>query len=226
MTSVETVTFRPNVEDIITEAFERCGMDPQVQTGYKALSARRSLNLLFSEWSNRGINYWALKENELNLVAGQIKYPLPEGTISLLSVVIRNTTNTKTSDQIVNKITIDEYNQLPNKNSPGKPSQYMIDRQYSPIMYLWQVPNQDYYSINYWSINQLQDISTSNQNAEVPYRWNECICAGLASKLALKFASEKFTALNDMYERAFEFASARDNDGVSLRIQPTALNLY
>ena len=225
MASVGTVTFRPNVEDIITEAFERCGMDPQVQTGYKALSARRSLNLLFSEWANRGINYWALKENTLDLEVGQIEYILPGGTIDILSAVIRENSGTNTSDQIVNRISITEYNQLPNKNSPGKPSQYMLDKQYTPIMHVWQVPDQ-VYSINYWSMNQLQDITVSNQDAEVPYRWNECICAGLASKLALKFASEKFTALNDMYERAFEFASARDNDGTSLRIQPTMLNLY
>lgn len=78
----------------------------------------------------------------------------------------------------------------------------------------------------YWAIRQLEDVTASNQDPDIPYRWNECICAGLASKLAMKFAVEKFTMLNEMYERAFSFAAASDNDGVSLRVQPTALNLY
>jgi hypothetical protein len=67
----------------------------------------------------------------------------------------------------------------------------------------------------YWAINQLEDVTASNQDADIPYRWNECICAGLASKMSLKFANEKFQILNEMYERAFAFAAASDNDGVS-----------
>jgi hypothetical protein len=69
-------------------------------------------------------------------------------------------------------------------------------------------------------------VTASNQDADIPYRWNECICAGLASKLSLKYAPDKFSILNEMYERGFAFAAATDNDGVSLRVQPTALNLY
>tara|TARA_R110002153_G_scaffold127781_1_gene275574 strand:- start:3 stop:311 length:309 start_codon:yes stop_codon:yes gene_type:complete len=101
----------------------------------------------------------------------------------------------------------------------------MLDKQITPVLYLWQVPDKSTYSIIYWAINQLEDITESNQDADIPYRWSECICAGLASKLALKFATEKFQILNEMYERAFNFAASSDNDGVSLRIQPTALNL-
>ena len=72
MATSDTVAFRPDVEEIIAEAFERCGIDPQTQTGYKAVSARRSLNLLFSEWANRGINYWAVKQQTLTLSGSRI----------------------------------------------------------------------------------------------------------------------------------------------------------
>tara|TARA_R110000796_G_scaffold154828_1_gene271532 strand:- start:1513 stop:2196 length:684 start_codon:yes stop_codon:yes gene_type:complete len=226
MATSGTVAFKPDVQEIITEAFERCGVDPQIQTGDRAVSARRSLNLLFSEWANRGINYWALEQKTLVLVNGQTTpYTLPDGTIDIMDAVIRDSSGTNTSDQIINRVSIADYNQLPNKTSSGKPSQYMLDKQIQPIMYLWQIPDRTTYSIIYWSINQLQDVTASNQDADIPYRWNECICAGLASKLALKFANEKFTILNEMYERTFAFAAATDNDGVSLRIQPTALNL-
>jgi hypothetical protein len=74
-------------------------------------------------------------------------------------------------------------------------------------------------------MNQLEDITASNQDTDIPYTWSECICAGLASKLAVKYAPDKFQLLNEMYERAFNFAASSDNDGVSLKIQPTALNL-
>jgi hypothetical protein len=225
MATSGTVAFQPNVEEIITEAFERCGLDPQIQTGDRAVSARRSLNLLFSEWANRGINYWAVEQQTLTLVNGTASYTLPVGTIDIIDAVVRDSAGTDTSDQIINRVSIADYNQLPNKSSPGKPSQYMLDKQYTPVAYFWQVPDRDTYSMVYWAIRQLEDVTASNQDADIPYRWNECICAGLASKLSLKYANEKFQILNEMYERAFAFAAASDNDGVSLRIQPTALNL-
>ena len=222
-----TVAFRPDVEEINAEAFERCGIDPQTQTGYKAVSARRSLNLLFSEWANRGINYWAVEQRTLTLVKDQTTpYTLPAGTIDIMDAVIRDSAGTDTSDQIINRVSIADYNQLPNKTSSGKPSQYMLDKQYTPLIYIWQIPDVTTYSLNYWSVNQLDDITASNQDADVPYRWSDCICAGLASKLALKNAPDRFQVLNEIYERAFTFAAASDNDGVSLRVQPTALNLY
>ena len=225
MATSGTVAFQPNVEEIITEAFERCGLDPQIQTGDRALSARRSLNLLFSEWANRGINYWAVEQQTLTLVNGTASYTLPVGTIDIIDAVVRDSAGTDTSDQIINRVSIADYNQMPNKSSPGKPSQYMLDKQYTPVAYFWQVPDRDTYSMVYWAIRQLEDVTASNQDADIPYRWNECICAGLASKISLKYANEKFSILNEMYERAFAFAAASDNDGVSLRIQPTALNL-
>jgi hypothetical protein len=150
---------------------------------------------------------------------------LPAGAIDLIDVVIRETTGGTSTDTIVQRISISEYNQLPNKSDTGKPSQYMLDKQYTPVMYLWQVPDTNSYSLVYWSINQLEDISASNQDADIPYRWSDCICAGLASKLALKYQPDKFNLLNQVYERAFEFAASTDNDGVTLRVRPTGLNL-
>jgi len=220
MATSGTVTFRPNVEEIIAEAYERCGLDGQTRTGYQAVSARRSLNLLFSEWANRGINYWAVSQNTLTLSDGTASYALPAGTIDIIDAVIRESS----TDQTINRVTIAEYNQIPNKTTEGKPSQYMIDKQYTPTVYFWNVPDKTY-TLVYWAVNQLDDISASNEDADVPYRWSDCICAGLASKLSLKFAPEKFQILNEMYERSFNFAASSDNDGVSLRVQPTALNL-
>ena len=215
-----TVAFRPSVEEIIAEAYDRCGLGAETRTGYQAVSARRSLNLLFSEWANRGINYWAVSQNTLTLSDGTTSYTLPVGTIDIIDAVIRD----GSTDQTINRVTISEYNEIPNKTTEGKPSQYMIDRQYTPVIYFWNVPDKTY-TLNYWAMNQLDDVTASNQDADVPYRWSDCICAGLASKLSMKYAPEKFQLLNEMYERSFNHASSSDNDGVSLRIQPTVLNL-
>ena len=220
MATSGSVTFRPNVEEVISEAFERCGIDPQTRTGHHAKSARRSLNLLFSEFANRGINYWTVTQNTLTLSDGTANYTLPAGTIDILDAVIRE----DSTDQIVNRITLQEYNQIPNKTNEGKPSQYMIDRQYTPIIYFWLVPDKTY-TLNYWVMNQQEDITASNQDTDIPYRWTDTICAGLATKLAMKYAPDKFQLLNEVYERAFSFAASSDNDGVSLRVQPTALNI-
>ena len=220
MATSGSVTFRPNVEEIITEAFERCGIDPQTRTGHHAKSARRSLNLLFSEFSNRGINYWTVTQNTLTLSDGTASYALPAGTVDVMDAVVRE----DSVDRMINKITIAEYNQIPNKTNEGKPSQYMIDRQYTPVIYFWLVPDKTY-TLNYWAINQLEDITASNQDTDVPYRWTDTICAGLASKLAMKYAPDKFQLLNEVYERAFDFSASSDSDGVSLRVQPTALNM-
>jgi len=226
MATSGTVAFRPDVEQIITESYERCGIDTQTRTGDQAVSARRSLNLLFSEWANRGINYWAVQNNTLILVNGQTTpYTLPVGTIDLIDVVIRDTSGTSTTDTVLNRVSIADYNQLPEKTSSGKPSQYMLDKQYTPNLYVWQVPDTSDYSLVYWSINQLEDVTASAEEPDIPYRWSDCICAGLASKLALKFAPDRYQILEQVYEKSFEFAASTDNDGVTMRIRPTAMNL-
>tara|TARA_R100001082_G_scaffold111237_1_gene94340 strand:- start:2352 stop:3035 length:684 start_codon:yes stop_codon:yes gene_type:complete len=226
MATSGTVTFRPNVEEIISEAFERCGIDTQTRTGHHAVAARRSLNLLFSEWSNRGINYWTVTNSTVTLVKDQTTpYTLPAGTIDLIDVVVRDSADSTANDVPLQRLSISDYNQIPNKTSSGKPSQYFIDRQYTPTIYVWQIPDETTYSLVYWAMNQLDDITASNEDADIPYRWSDCICAGLSSKLAVKYAPEKFQLLDQLYERSFDFAASSDNDGVSLRVRPTALNL-
>ena len=226
MATSGTAAFRLNVEDIITEAYERCGINAESRTGYQAVSARRSMNILFSEWANRGINYWTVQNNTLALVKDQTTpYTLPVGTIDLIDAVIRDSSTGSNIDTVLNRISIADFNQLPDKTSSGKPSQYMIDKQYTPNIYVWQVPEDTSYSLLYWSINQLEDITASNEDADVPYRWSDCICAGLASKLSLKFAPDRFQVLDKVYERSFEFAASTDNDGVTMRVRPTAMNL-
>ena len=231
MTTSSSTNFDLDVAEYIEEAYERCGIDIQTRTGYQAISARRSLNLLFSEWANRGINYWTVTQRTLNLTADTSSYDLPAGITDLLDVVIYDSADATRTDTILNRITISEYNQIPNKSDTGKPNQYMLDKGRQTgsnnifKLYVWQTPDIGTYRLNYWAMTQLDDITLSNQDADIPYTWSECICAGLASKLSLKYAPDKFPLLKQLYQEAFDYASTNDGDGVSLKLQPTGLNL-
>tara|TARA_R100001015_G_C4615930_1_gene171979 strand:+ start:893 stop:1573 length:681 start_codon:yes stop_codon:yes gene_type:complete len=226
MATSGTVAYRPNIEEIIDEAFERCGLDTQTRTGGQAVSARRSLNLLFTEWSNRGRNYWTVSYKTITLVANQATYTLDAGLVDIIDVVYRKVSGSTSTDQVMNRVSISEYNQIPNKTDTGVSSQYMIDRQYTPTMTVWQVPDNATDSIRYYGVFQPEDVTASNQDADIPYRWTDALCAGLAAKLAVKFAPERAADLFALYEKCFQYASDEEGPSVHLRIKPTGMNLY
>lgn len=122
-----TSVFNLNMNDLIEEAFERCGLE--LRTGYDFRTARRSLNLLTIEWANRGINLWTIEEGQIPLVTGQITYPIPVDTIDLLSTVVRTGSDTNQVDINISRISEDTYSTIPNKNATGRPIQVWINRQ-------------------------------------------------------------------------------------------------
>lgn len=129
MTTSSTTAFNLDLNDLIEEAFERCGKE--LRTGYDFRTARRSLNLLTIEWANRGINLWTIEQGQIpiNINAGQITYPLPVGTIDLLDQVIRTGTGQNQVDINISRISESTYSTIPTKNAYGRPIQVWIDRQ-------------------------------------------------------------------------------------------------
>jgi len=122
-----TTSFNLNMNDLIEEAFERCGLE--LRTGYDFRTAQRSLNILTIEWANRGINLWTIEEGQIPLVTGQISYPLPIDTIDLLSTVVRQGTLQNQIDINISRISEDTYSTIPNKLAQGRPIQVWINRQ-------------------------------------------------------------------------------------------------
>jgi len=122
-----TSVFNLNMNDLIEEAFERCGLE--LRSGYDFRTARRSLNLLTIEWANRGINLWTIEEGQIPMVTGQITYPIPVDTIDLLSTVVRTGSDTNQVDINISRISEDTYSTIPNKNATGRPIQVWINRQ-------------------------------------------------------------------------------------------------
>jgi hypothetical protein len=128
MATTGTTSFNLDVNDLIEEAFERCGKE--LRSGYDFKTARRSLNLLTIEWANRGINLWTVEQGVIPMVTGQAMYPYPADTIDMMDMVIR--TNNGTSNQVdinISRIAEPTYMSLPNKLAQGRPIQVYINRQ-------------------------------------------------------------------------------------------------
>jgi len=121
-------TFNLDLSELVEEAFERAGSE--LRTGYDLRTARRSLNLMFADWANRGINLWTIEQGTINLVQGQNTYPLPNDTVDLLEHVIRTNANSTSnqSDLTITRISVSTYATLPNKLSQSRPIQVWVQR--------------------------------------------------------------------------------------------------
>lgn len=129
MTTTGTTSFNLDMNDLVEEAFERCGLE--LRSGYDFRTARRSLNLLTIEWANRGINLWTVEQGQIPMNTGQAIYPLPVDTIDLLDTVVRNNNGAGTNqiDINISRISESTYITIPNKNANGRPIQVFVNRQ-------------------------------------------------------------------------------------------------
>ena len=128
MTTSGLTTFNLDLNDMVEEAFERAGSE--LRTGYDLRTARRSLNLLFADWANRGVNMWTFEQNTITLVQGQPTYALPDDTVDLLDHVIRTNANVATNqaDLTITRISMPTYATIPNKLTQGRPIQVWVQR--------------------------------------------------------------------------------------------------
>jgi hypothetical protein len=210
--------FELDVSDYVEEAFERCGLE--VRTGYDLKTAKRSLNLLFADWANRGLNQWTIQSDTTTLIAGTASYTLTADVIDILNpIVIRTGTGTSQSDVQLTRMSRGEYTTLPNKNSTGKPNQIFVDRQVVPVLYVWPVPTAAD-TLVYDKLVRLDDADAYTNTVQVPFRFYPCLAAGLAYYLALKRAPDRVQMLKAVYEEEFDRAASEDRDRASLMITP------
>jgi len=208
--------FDLDVAEIIEEAYERCGIE--VRTGYDARTARRSLNLMFADWANRGLNLWTVTQATQSLTADTATYTLASNFTDLLDAVIRDSSSV---DYSISRISRSEYLNIPNKTSTGRPSQYFYDRQVTPTVTLWPTPDVSTYTLVYYYVNRIQDADTLQNTTDAPFRFLPCMVAGLAYYLSLKKAPERTQLLKVVYEEEFQRAADEDEDRVSLKLQPS-----
>ena len=326
-------------EQIIVDAYERVGILPDIITAQQINSAQRSANFLLSEWPNKGLNMWTIKQSMLGLIPNQNTYFLPANTSSILTADIRTSTrqlggtafstpggiaqnafdnnpatactqtgpngyisynygnpnqqsiamvgiqsnatlnytiafessndnmvwtllspipiqsyplgqliwfvvpvptaaqyyriretggatldiqelyfNTTVRDIPMTPISEQEYTSLPTKNQTGRPSSYWFDRQIQPIIRLWQTPTALYNNMYYTRVCMMQDIGELTNTPDIPQRFYEALAAGLAVKLAVKYAPDRLQHLALLYKESFDDAAKQDTPRVPLRV--------
>ena len=230
MTTSGTSTFNLDLNEMVEEAFERCGSE--VRTGNDLRTARRSLNLLTIEWANRGINLWTIEQGTITMVDGTIVYNLPVDTIDILDMVMRTGTSTTQSDLTVTRISSTTYASIPAKNARGRPVQAWINRQSGATesggvanltINVWPVPNDSIYTFVYWRLRRIQDAGDSGiVTQDIPFRFMPAMVAGLAYYLSLKIPEGvlRRADLKAEYEEQFMYATQEDRVKATLRLAP------
>ena len=231
-TTSGTTTFEKgfSISDIVEEAYERLGI--QGVSGYQLKSARRSLNILFQEWANRGLHYWEVANNNITLVADQATYTMfrstSDGTSSATAVygvddILEASYRNSNVDTPLTKINRSQYQALSNKTSTGTPSQYFVQRFIDKItvtLYLTPGSNEAGKFLNYYYVKRIQDAGDYTNDADVPYRFVPCMTAGLAYYLAIKQAPDRVQMLKMLYEDELQRALQEDGSSSSTYISP------
>ena len=221
MATSGTTAFDLNIDDIIEEAYERCGV--RTNSGKDLRSARRSLNLLLSEWGNRGVHLWKVTIKEQLLTAGTATYTTPADCNDVLEAYISTNTGIGTSitDVSLTKIDRSAYAALPNKGSRGQPSQYFVNRQITPTITLYLTPDASTYTyVKYYYIGRIQDAGVYTNQTDIVYRFLPCMCSGLAYYLSLKKAPQLTQGLKLFYEDELQRALTEDGQRTSVYISP------
>ena len=219
-----------SIADIVEESYERIGI--QGVSGYQLKSARRSLNIMFQEWGNRGLHYWEVANNSITLVNGQSVYTMfrstTDGTSDATAVygvddVLEASYRNSNVDTPLTKINRSQYQALSNKTSTGTPSQYFVQRFIDKItitLYLTPGSSEAGKFLNYYYVKRIQDAGDYTNDADVPYRFVPCMTAGLAYYLAIKNAPERVQMLKMLYEDELQRALAEDGSSSSSYITP------
>ena len=187
MATSGTTAFDLDIDDIIQEAYERCAI--RTNSGNDLRSARRSLNILFSEWGNRGIHLWKVALNTQALTSGTATYSAPSATNDVLEAYISTSSGTtsSTTDISLTKISRSDYASKPNKGATGQPSEYYVDRQTTPTITLYQTPDASTYThLKFYCVKRIEDVGAYTNQADVAFRFIPCMVAGLAYYLAMK----------------------------------------
>ena len=192
-----TTTFDLTIEEIIEEAFERCGL--QVRTGYDIKTARRSLNIMFAEWANRGLNLWTIELNTQTLTASTASYDLGTDVIDIVSAVVYEASDT-TIDYEIERISRAEYLNIPKKSTEARPSQYYLERSITPKLYLYPTPDAAD-TFKYYALTRMNDAGGYTNNAEIPFRFIPCMVAGLAYYISMKKAPERIPMVKSCRRR-------------------------
>jgi hypothetical protein len=223
MATSGVANFNLDLAEIVEEAFERAG--GEMRTGYDLRTARRSLNLMFADWANRGINMFTFEQGTINLIPGTATYNLPVDTVDLLEHVIRTGAGNESTqaDLTITRISVSTYATIPNKLQQARPIQIWVERLDQPRVTLWPVPDDSQtYQLVYWRMRRIQNAGEGVNTMDMPFRFIPCMVAGLAYYLALKVpgAMERLQVLKMQYDEAWDLAAGEDQEKAAIRFVP------
>ena len=287
MTTSSSKNFEIDVAEYIEEAFERCGLE--VRTGYDLKTAKRSMNLLFADWANRGLNQWTIDQTSITVASGVSEYPagtltlsvassasfsvgetitggtraatasitskpstssvattIPVGTFSNGETITGGTSAATTTvsavqdltdvqstidilstvvtrdgtDFEIDRLSRSEFLNIPTKTQTGRPNQFFLDRQITPVLKIWPVPDNNTDILKFNRLTRIEDADTFTNTVAIPFRFYPCLAAGLAYYLSMKKNPQMMGPLKAVYEEEMIRAMEEDRDRASFKISP------
>tara|TARA_R110000772_G_scaffold50187_1_gene115414 strand:- start:143 stop:916 length:774 start_codon:yes stop_codon:yes gene_type:complete len=244
--------FELDVTEYIEEAFERCGL--VMRTGYDLKTAKRSMNLLFADWANRGLNQWTIGQVSISLANGISEYPAGLLTISVASSASFSVSETITggtsgatttvsavvsfqsvqstidvlaavvqrsnTDYNIQRISRGDYLGIPNKATTGRASQFFVDKQITPTITLWPVPDTTTDVLYFDRLVRIDDADNYLDTLQMPFRFYPALSAGLAYYLSMKKAPDRVSLLKSIYDDEIARAISQDADRTSFSVVP------
>lgn len=230
MTSSGTYQFTVSNGEAVLAAFERVRVRAPELRQEHFVSARRELNLLFVEWSNKQVNLWSVTQASINLVSGTATYSLPPQTVLVLDAYIVTNAGSQfgQNNRYITPFSRTEYASLANPNTPGAPTNFWFDRLLSPTITLWPVPDGNGpYTFTYYRADQIQDANLPNgETPNIPYLWMDAMVKGLAARLAAIYAPDLEAARKLDAVDAWNTAAAQNIEVTNLSIQPPLQRYY
>ena len=287
MTTSSSKNFEIDVAEYIEEAFERCGLE--VRTGYDLKTAKRSMNLLFADWANRGLNQWTIDQTSITVASGVSEYPagtltlsvassasfsvgetitggtsaatasitskpstssvattIPVGTFSNGETITGGTSAATTTvsavqdltdvqstidilstvvtrdgtDFEIDRLSRSEFLNIPTKTQTGRPNQFFLDRQITPVLKIWPVPDNNTDILKFNRLTRIEDADAFTNTVDIPFRFYPCLAAGLAYYLSMKKNPQMMGPLKAVYEEEMIRAIEEDRDRASFKISP------
>ena len=221
MSTSGTYTFNPSLGELTIYAYQLIGIRPTALLQEHIDAARIATNMMFTRWSNQGVNLWQVSQTITPLIQGTAQYNVDSSTVTMLDTYIRTISGNTVTDRIILPISRTEYASYPNKIQQGFPTTYWFDRLLSPTVTLWPVPDGTQTSLVYYSVLRIQDANMNGtEQVDIPPIWLEAMSYGLAERLAVIWAPDKALPMRALADEAYNIAAQQNVEQASQFISP------
>lgn len=219
MSTSGTYTYNPSLGEMVLYSYQLIGVRPTAVLQEHMDAARTATNMMLANWSNRGVNLWAVDLITTPLVQGTTTYSVDANTVMILDAYIEY--GTPPIDRIILPISRTEYASYPNKTQQGFPTTFWFDRLISPTVTVWPVPDGSQTSLKYYRVRRIQDSNLQGaEQVEIPYLWLEAFVYGLAHRLAMIWAPDKVAGSKAIADEAYDIAAAQNIEQAQQYISP------